>query len=77
MEVEKDKGGDPLRSSPAYKFETRDPHRTVYGYDRKDYGYLQVLTERNRNRNDASGASYGYGTCISGHYDRIRSYTVK
>ena len=40
----------------------RDQHHSVYGYDRKDYGFLRVLTGRNRNHTDASGGSYGYST---------------
>jgi hypothetical protein len=38
-----------------------------------DYDYLRVLTERNRNRNDASGGSYRYGTV---HFWTLRPYTV-
>jgi hypothetical protein len=51
----------------------RDWHRTVYGYGRKNYGFLRVLTGRNRNRKEASGGSYGYGTV---HLRVLRSYTV-
>jgi hypothetical protein len=52
---------------------TRDPHRTVYGYDRKNYGYLRVLTGRNRNRIHSLMALYGTVTVT---VRLLRPYTV-
>jgi hypothetical protein len=51
----------------------RDPHRTVYGYDRKNYGYLRVLTGRNRNRIHPLVALYGTVTVT---VRLLRPYTV-
>jgi hypothetical protein len=51
----------------------RDPHRTVYGYDRKNYGYLRVLTGRNRNRIHSLMALYGTVTVT---VRLLRPYTV-
>ncbi|KAJ7300963.1 hypothetical protein DFH08DRAFT_946225 [Mycena albidolilacea] len=46
---------DPHGTGPSHE----GIHRTVYGYDRKNYGYLRVLTGRNRNRIHFLMALYG------------------
>ncbi|KAJ7362754.1 hypothetical protein DFH08DRAFT_1025159 [Mycena albidolilacea] len=58
-----------LAPSPRPQQQVRDPHRTVYGYNRKNYGSLWVLTGRNRNRIHSHKGLYG--TVITAVYGRI------